>query len=172
MLARSQALLADGPEAETLYEEAIELLLACRAVPQLARAHLLYGEWLRRHRRRRDARDHLRRAQGMFVAMSADGFAARAEGELQATGERSRAREPNGRTSNATEAMTAQEARIAGLVVAGSSTPEIAAQLFLSPRTIEYHLHKIYRKLSVSSRVELARLLMTSERPNRDPVGR
>jgi DNA-binding CsgD family transcriptional regulator/tetratricopeptide (TPR) repeat protein len=160
MLARSCALLAAGEEAEAFYREAIERLVECRAVPQLARAHLLYGEWLRRHRRRRDAREHLRRAEGMFVAMSAEGFAARARGELLATGEHTLSRE-----SRRTETLTAQEARIASLVAAGSSNPATAAQLFLSPRTVEYHLHKIYRKLGVSSRVELARTLIENERP-------
>ena len=165
MLARSRALLAEDDAAAALYQEAIERLVACRAAPQLARAHLLYGEWLRRRRRRRDARDHLRRAQGMFVAMSADGFAARAGGELQAAGERSRIREPE-----ATETLTAQESRIASLVAAASSNPQIAAQLFLSPRTVEYHLHKIYRKLGVTSRVELARMLMANELVDGDGV--
>jgi DNA-binding NarL/FixJ family response regulator len=94
----------------------------------------------------------------MCVAMSMEGFAVRAQGELQATGDRTRPRE-----TRAIEALTPQESRIAGLVVDASSTPEIAAQLFLSPRTIEYHLHKIYRKLGVSSRVELARVLLASE---------
>jgi DNA-binding CsgD family transcriptional regulator len=165
MVARSRALLAEDAAAGALYEEAIERLVACRAAPQLARAHLLYGEWLRRRRRRRDARDHLRRARGMFVAMSADGFAARAEGELQAAGERSRIREPE-----VTETLTAQESRIASLVAAASSNPQIAAQLFLSPRTVEYHLHKIYRKLGVTSRVELARMFMANELVDGDGV--
>lgn len=166
MLARSCALLADAqPAAESLYLEAIERLTACRAVPQLARTHLVYGEWLRRRRRRRDARDHLRRAAGMFVAMGADGFAARAEAELRATGERSRARR-----AQEAEALTPQETRIARLVAAAASNPEIAAQLFLSPRTIEYHLHKIYRKLGVSSRVELAGVLLAHHGAEEDPA--
>jgi DNA-binding CsgD family transcriptional regulator len=155
MLARSRALLADGEDAERLYEEAIARLADSHAAPQLARAHLLYGEWLRRRRRRRDAREHLRRAQGMFVAMSANTFAARAGSELQATGERSPARKPD-----TAEELTPQETRIAGLVAGAASNPEIAAQLFLSPRTVEYHLRKIYRKLGVASRVELAGLIM------------
>jgi DNA-binding CsgD family transcriptional regulator len=166
MLARSRALLAEGEEAESLYREAIERLVECRAVPHLARAHLLYGEWLRRQRRRRDAREHLRRAEGMFVAMSVEGFAARAQSELHATGERARPRE-----TGAVEALTPQEARIAGLVADAASTREIAAQLFISPRTVEYHLHKIYRKLGVSSRVELARALLASEHADDLPRG-
>jgi DNA-binding CsgD family transcriptional regulator len=164
MLARSRALLAEGKKAESLYREAIDRLVECRAVPHLARAHLLYGEWLRRQRRRRHAREHLRRAEGMFVAMSVEGFAARAQGELQATGERTRRRE-----TPEIEELTPQEARIAGLVVEAASTPEIAAQLFLSPRTVEYHLHKIYRKLGVSSRVELARALLGTEHQDDPP---
>jgi DNA-binding NarL/FixJ family response regulator len=103
----------------------------------------------------------------MFVAMSVEGFAARAQSELQATGERARPRE-----TGAVQALTPQEARIAGLVADASSTPEIAAQLFISPRTVEYHLHKIYRKLRVSSRIELARALLAGEHgydPPRDP---
>jgi DNA-binding CsgD family transcriptional regulator len=164
MLARSGALLAEGDEAELLYREAIERLGECRVVPQLARAHLLYGEWLRRRRRRRDAREHLRRAEGMFVAMSVEGFAARARGELQATGEHIGPRQPQ-----PTDALTAQEARIAALVADASSNSAIAAQLFLSPRTIEYHLQKVYRKLGVTSRIELARTLMVSETPEHEP---
>jgi DNA-binding CsgD family transcriptional regulator len=164
MLARSRALLAEGKKAESLYREAIDRLVECRAVPHLARAHLLYGEWLRRQRRRRHAREHLRRAEGMFVAMSVEGFAARAQGELQATGERTRRRE-----TPEIEELTPQEARIAGMVVEAASTPEIAAQLFLSPRTVEYHLHKIYRKLGVSSRVELARALLGTEHQDGPP---
>jgi DNA-binding NarL/FixJ family response regulator len=100
----------------------------------------------------------------MFVAMSVEGFAARARGELQATGERTRRRE-----TREIEELTPQEARIAGLVVEAASTPEIAAQLFLSPRTVEYHLHKIYRKLGVSSRVELARALLGTEHQDDPP---
>jgi ATP/maltotriose-dependent transcriptional regulator MalT len=155
MLARSRALLADDAEAESLYREAIERLAESRALPQLARAHLLYGEWLRRQRRRRNAREHLRRAEGMFVAMGAKTFATRTRHELEATGEHVGPRE-----QPPTEVLTPQEARIADLVATGASNPEIGAQLFISPRTVEYHLHKIFGKLGVSSRVELTRVLM------------
>ena len=157
MLARSRALL-DGPEAEALYAEAIERLAECRAVPQLARAHLLYGEWLRRHRRRRDAREHLRRAHGLFVAMSADVFAERTRGELEATGEH-----VTPRADGRSDVLTPQEARIAALAAAGDSNPEIGARLYISSRTVEYHLHKIYRKLAISSRVELVHALDAAE---------
>jgi DNA-binding CsgD family transcriptional regulator len=153
MLARSRALLTDGPGAESLYREAIDRLANCRAVPELARAHLVYGEWLRRERRRRDARTHLRRAEGMFVGMRADAFAARAAAELRATGEHVLPHDWR------TQELTPQQARIAALAAEGASNLEIGTQLFISPRTVEYHLAKVYRKLGISSRVELARIL-------------
>jgi DNA-binding CsgD family transcriptional regulator len=156
MLARSRALLATIEEAEPMYREAIGRLAECRAVPQLARAHLLYGEWLRRERRRRDAREQLRRAEGMFVAMSAETFTVRTQRELLLTGEHM-----TSRRDVHTAGLTAQEMRIADLASAGASNPDIGAQLFISPRTVEYHLRKVYRKLGISSRVELARRLIT-----------
>lgn len=159
MLARSRALVADGPEADALHREAIERLGRTAAMPQLARAYLLHGEWLRRRRRRRDARGQLRRAHGMFVAMSAGTFEERALVELEATGER-RSR-PEGARER--EALTAQEQQVARLAAEGASNPEIGARLFISARTVEYHLHKIYRKLGVSSRVQLAAVLGTRE---------
>jgi DNA-binding CsgD family transcriptional regulator len=167
-LARSRALLAQGDDAEQLYLEAIERLGASRARPQLARAHLLYGEWLRRRRRRRDAREHLRRSESMFVTLGADAFAARARSELRATGETQAARGPRG-----SERLTAQETRIANLVADGASNPEIGALMFISPRTVEYHLHKIFQKLGVSSRGEIARRLPTDglDQAERAPYG-
>jgi DNA-binding CsgD family transcriptional regulator len=156
VLARSRALLAEGNGAEGLYEEAIEHLRRSRAVPQLARAHLLYGEFLRRERRRRDARTHLATAFDMFVAIGAEPFAERARVELVATGKRARRRAAAGPTDE----LTPQEANIARLVAAGSSNAEVAAALFISPRTVEYHLHKIFRKLGISSRTQLARLML------------
>ncbi|MGZ4408780.1 MAG: LuxR C-terminal-related transcriptional regulator [Gaiellaceae bacterium] len=155
MLARSRALLAEGEEAELLYREAIQHLVECRAVPQLARAHLLYGEWLRRERRRRDAREQLRHAEGMFVAMGAEAFTARTQGELRVTED-----DTKSRRRARILGLTAQETRIAGLAAAGSSNPKIGAELFISPRTVEYHLRNVYRKLGVSSRVDLARRLI------------
>ncbi len=158
MLARSRALVSSDREAEPLYRAAVEHLQNCRVAPQLARAHLLYGEWLRRQNRRRDARTQLRTAHEMFRFMGAEAFDERARQELVATGERVRGREPG-----TEELLTPQEARIVGLVAEGGSNPEIAAQLFISPRTVEYHLHKVFRKLGVGSRASLIRLQLGSE---------
>jgi DNA-binding CsgD family transcriptional regulator len=150
--ARSRALLADGAAAEELYREAIERLGACRQGVELARAHLLYGEWLRANHRRRDARAELRAAHERFTAMGAAPFAERACGGLQALGESPPA--PGERTSG--DELTAHEAQIARLARQGHSNPEIGAQLFLSPRTVEYHLAKVYTKLGIRSRGQLA----------------
>ena len=158
MLARSRALISTDTEAELLYQAAIEHLQNCRVAPHLGRAHLLYGEWLRRQNRRRDARGQLRTAHEMFQFMGAEAFASRARLELVATGERVRRRE-----GGAKELLTPQEARISRLVADGASNPEIAAQLFISPRTVEYHLHKVFRKLGVGSRADLIRLQLDSE---------
>jgi DNA-binding CsgD family transcriptional regulator len=149
--ARSVALLTDGLPAEKLYREAIERLGRCRASAHVARAHLLYGEWLRRERRRVDAREELRIAHDMFSSMGAAAFAARAHRELLATGERARKR--NVETARH---LTPQEEEIARLAGAGNSNPQIAAQLFISARTVEYHLHKVFTKLAITSRSQLA----------------
>ena len=159
LLARSRALLASDTDAEPLYLEAIGHLEQCRARPQLARAHLVYGEWMRRQRRRRDARERLRTAHDMFTAMGAGAFAERARVELLATGERARQR-----TSEIIEELTPQEAQIARLVSEGDSNRDIAAQLFLSPSTVDYHLRKVFRKTGVTSRTQLART-MTADPP-------
>ena len=152
--ARSRALLSDGEPAENLYREAIERLSRTRVRVELARAHLVYGEWLRRQNRRVDARDQLRTAYEMLAAMGIDGFAERARRELLATGETVRKR-----TDETAGQLTGQEAQIARLAGEGNTNPEIGAQLFLSPRTVEYHLHKAFRKLGVSSRRELRRAM-------------
>jgi DNA-binding CsgD family transcriptional regulator len=151
LLARSRALLAEPADSPVKYEEAIERLGRAQTPPQLARAHLLYGEWLRRQRRRREGRDQLRTAHDMFDAMGLALFAERAAVELRATGERARKREVG-----AAEELTPQEAQIAALVSRGEANRDIAAQLFISPSTVEYHLRKTFRKLGVTSRTQLA----------------
>ena len=159
LLARSRALLAGDADAEPLYAEAVKHLTQCRARPQLARAYLLHGEWLRRQRRRRDAREQLRTTHEMFTSMGAEAFAERARVELLATGERARQR-----TAGTEAELTPQEAQIARLVSEGDSNRDIAAQLFLSPSTVDYHLRKVFRKTGVTSRTQLART-MTADRP-------
>jgi DNA-binding CsgD family transcriptional regulator len=148
--ARSRALLSEGQAAEDLYRQALDRLGCARVRWPLARAHLIYGEWLRRENRRVDAREQLRTAHQMFIAMGAEGFAGRAARELLATGERVRKRSPDTPTQ-----LTARETQIARLAAEGLSNPEIAAQLFMSRRTVEYHLHKIFAKLAIGSRNEL-----------------
>jgi DNA-binding CsgD family transcriptional regulator len=152
--ARSRALLTDGPSAEPLYEEAVERLAHGRLAPHLARAQLLYGEWLRRENRRLDAREQLRVAHDTFSRIGADGFAERARRELSATGETARRR-----TDDTRSLLTAQEAQIARLARDGLSNPEIGAQLFISPRTVQYHLRKVFQKLDITSRNQLGRVL-------------
>jgi ATP/maltotriose-dependent transcriptional regulator MalT len=149
--ARSRALVSDGPAAENAYREAIERLGRTQLRTELARAHLLYGEWLRRDGRRRAARAELRTAHEMLAAIGMDAFAERAQRELLATGETVRKRRAETR-----DELTAQEAQIARLARDGLSNPEIGARLFLSPRTVEWHLHKVFAKLGVRSRRELA----------------
>jgi DNA-binding CsgD family transcriptional regulator len=157
--ARTEALLADDAHAEALYASAVGHLRQTRAVLHLARAHLLYGEWLRRQRRRREAREQLRTAHEMFSSLRAAGFAARARAELEATGEHARRRSAD----VAADALTPQEARIARLAAEGSSNPEIADQLYVSRRTVESHLTKIYAKLGVNSRTQLAYIMLRAD---------
>jgi len=152
--ARSRALLSDGASAERLYREAIERLGRTRVRVELARAHLLYGEWLRRESRRVDAREQLRAAHQMLTAMGIEGFAERARRELLSTGETMRKY-----TAETAADLTAQEAQIARLAGDGHTNPEIGVQLFISARTVEWHLRKVFSKLGVSSRKELRRML-------------
>jgi DNA-binding CsgD family transcriptional regulator/tetratricopeptide (TPR) repeat protein len=148
--ARSRALLSDGATAEELYRESIDRLSRTQLRPELARAHLLYGEWLRRGGRRFDAREQLRTAHDMFVAIGMEAFAERARRELIATGEKMRKRSDQTR-----DELTPQEEQIARLARVGLSNPEIGAQLFISARTVEWHLGKVFTKLRISSRREL-----------------
>jgi DNA-binding CsgD family transcriptional regulator len=156
--ARSRALVSEGEAAEGLYRAAVDRLGRTRLRVDLGRAHLVYGEWLRRENRRTDAREQLRTAHQMFVTMGAEGFAERTGRELGATGERVRKR----RTTDAPALLTARETQIARLAGDGLSNPEIAAQLFMSRRTVEYHLHKVFTKLAISSRNQLHGLLAKS----------
>ncbi|MBV9415460.1 MAG: winged helix-turn-helix transcriptional regulator [Solirubrobacterales bacterium] len=154
LLARSRALLASGGDAERLYGEALEHLEQCQAAGELARTHLLYGEWLSAHRRRRDAREHLRIAYASFDAMGAAAFAERARGRLVATGEPAKAHTPDGR-----EALTAHETNVAVLAGRGASNQEIAEELFISASTVAYHLRKVFTKLRITNRGQLAQAL-------------
>jgi DNA-binding CsgD family transcriptional regulator len=157
--ARSQALLGEGESADRLYREAIELLGRTRLRPELARAHLLYGEWLRRENRRVDARAELREAHEQASAIGMEAFAERARRELEVTGEKVRRR-----TGETRDELTAQEWQIARLARDGLSNPEIGARLFLSPRTVEWHLRKVFTKLGIRSRRDLRGAL-----PDADP---
>ncbi|MFI2102663.1 AAA family ATPase [Isoptericola sp. NPDC019693] len=152
--ARCSALLSTGGEADALYRAAIEHLDGDGVTAEVARTHLLYGEWLRREGRRAAAREHLRRAHELFAAMPAVAFAERARRELLATGARVRARD-----ATETAQLTAQEAQIATLAADGMTNPKIGSELFLSPHTVEWHLRKVYTKLGISSRRELSRAL-------------
>jgi DNA-binding CsgD family transcriptional regulator len=150
--ARVRALLTEGDAADSLYRESIAHLSGTRLRLELARTHLLYGEWLRRERRRLDARTQLRISLEAFTSMGAAAFARRAERELLATGERARKR-----TVDTIDQLTPQETQIARLAANGHTNRDIAAQLFISPSTVEYHLRKAFRKLGVKSRTQLER---------------
>jgi ATP/maltotriose-dependent transcriptional regulator MalT len=152
--ARSRALMSDGQVAEALYREAIDRLGRCRVGLDLARARLLYGEWLRRRARRVDAREQLRGARASFAEMGAGAFAQRAERELLATGETARKR-----TIETTDDLTPHEARIARMARDGASNQDIATELFVSRKTVEYHLHKVFSKLGISTRQQLEYVL-------------
>jgi DNA-binding CsgD family transcriptional regulator len=161
--ARSRALVSDGEAAERLYREALGRLARTRLRVELARTRLLYGEWLRLQNRRVDAREQLRTAHEMFAGMGAAGFAERTARELRATGERIRKR-----TTDLPARLTTREAQIARLADDGQSNPEIAARLFMSPRTVEYHLHKVFTKLDITSRNQL-RGVLASQRNEGHP---
>jgi DNA-binding CsgD family transcriptional regulator len=151
--ARSEALLVEDLQAEELYVEAVDRLGRSRMAVDLARAHLLFGEWLRRQRRRLDARTQLRTAHDLFSDFGMEAFAERARVELEATGQHARRR-----TVDTLAQLTPQEAQISRLVAQGNTNREIAAQLFISPSTVEY-LRKVFRKLNVKSRTQLANRL-------------
>jgi DNA-binding CsgD family transcriptional regulator len=155
---RSRALVSDGDTADRLYRDALSHLARTRVRVELARTHLLYGEWLRRERRRRDAREQLRAAYEMLVAMNAGALTDRAERELLATGDIIRKR-----TAAIADQLTSQEAEVARLAHGGLSNAEIGARLFISPRTVEYHLRKVFAKLGIGSRQQLGAAL--AERP-------
>ena len=159
--ARVRALLSEGEAADGLYRESIERLGRTRVRVELARTHLLYGEWLRRERRRVDAREQLRTAHEMLDTMGIEAFAERARRELLATGETARKR-----TVETRDELTAQEAQIARLARDGLSNPEIGTRLFISPRTVKYHLRKVFMKLDISSRNELDRVLPSDATPS------
>ena len=151
MEARCRGLLSDD---ESYYQESAERLARSRATVELARSRLLYGEWLRRENRRVDAREQLRAAHDMFERMGAAAFAERARRELSATGETVRKR-----AFEVPDELTTQEAQVARLAAQGRTNPEIGTLLFISPRTVEYHLHKVFSKLGVSSRREIGTAL-------------
>jgi ATP/maltotriose-dependent transcriptional regulator MalT len=160
MHARCQALLATPDSAEELYREAIRRLSNTRIRSETARARLLYGEWLRREKRRVDAREELRQAHEMFTAMGVEGFAERTRRELLATGETVRKR-----SVETLSQLTSQEAQIARLAANGRTNPEIGAELFISSRTVEWHLRKVYPKLGITSRRQLSKALSANVRP-------
>lgn len=161
---RCRALLSEGELAETLYRNALDRLKSTKLRLDLARTRLLYGEWLRREGRPADAREQLRVAHALFTEFGCEGFAERARIELRATGERARKR-----TADTANDLTPQESQIAHLVARGATNVEIAAQLFISPSTVEYHLHKVFRKVGIRSRTQLARWVHeTSQRGSVD----
>jgi DNA-binding CsgD family transcriptional regulator len=154
--ARARALVSGGEAADSSYREAIDYLGRTRLRVEVGRAQLLYGEWLRRQRRIRDAREQLRRAYSLFTGIGMEAFAEQARAEMRATGAQALKR-----TTGTPDVLTAQEGLIARLASQGASNPQIAAQLFISPATVAYHLGKVFAKLGISSRSQLARTLPT-----------
>jgi DNA-binding CsgD family transcriptional regulator len=168
--ARSRALVSQGGAAEDLYRESIDRLGRTRLRPDLARAHLLYGEWLRRENRRVDAREQLRTAHDLLDEMGMEAFAERARRELLATGETARKRTARTTTTTvASQQLTAQEAQVAQLARDGLSNPEIGARLFISAHTVQHHLGHVFNKLGITSRGQLDRVLPGS--PDGGPPG-
>jgi DNA-binding CsgD family transcriptional regulator len=164
--ARSRALVSEGSAADNLYREAVDRFGRTRLRTELARAHLLYGEWLRREGRRTQARDQLRTALGMLDEIGMDGFAERARRELAATGETARKRTVPSAVKSG-EALTAQEAQVVQLARDGLANPEIGVRLFISSHTVQYHLGKVFGKLGISSRGQLHTVLPSSPVPGR-----
>jgi ATP/maltotriose-dependent transcriptional regulator MalT len=162
--ARIRALLSQGDAADNYYQESIEHLGRTSIRAELARSHLLYGEWLRRERRRAEARDHLRTAHDMLDTMGIEAFAQRARRELHATGEIARKR-----TVETSGQLTAQEAQVARLARDGLSNPEIGTRLFISAHTVAYHLRKVFTKLGITSRSQLDRVLPSDSRTVQRP---
>jgi DNA-binding CsgD family transcriptional regulator len=158
LVARCRALVADGSSAEALYEEALDHLGKTSWRTEVARTHLLFGEWLRRQRRRTEAREQLRQAYEMFDTMGARAFSERARVELLATGERARTR----RVETAHD-LTSRELQIARLAAQRATSREIAGQLFISANTVDYHLRKVFQKLGVNSRRDLSGVLLETE---------
>jgi DNA-binding CsgD family transcriptional regulator len=158
LLARSEALAATGPEAEAGFIEAIELLSNPKMSFELAKTQLLFGEWLRRQGRRRDARSQLQAAYEELDALGIDHLAERAKIELAATGERARRR-----TYDTQDDLTPQEAQVARMAAQGARNTEIGNRLFISPATVEYHLSKVYRKLGIDSRAKLVRSMLLAD---------
>jgi DNA-binding CsgD family transcriptional regulator len=158
--ARVRALLSDGEAADRWYRESLERLGRTPIRAELGRSHLLYGEWLRRQRRRTESRDQLRTAHRMLEEMGMRAFADRARRELRAAGEAARPRTaPGARAAGSSHGLTSQEAEVARLARDGLSNPEIGARLFISPRTAAYHLSSVFTKLGISSRSQLHRVL-------------
>jgi DNA-binding CsgD family transcriptional regulator len=165
LLARARALLETRDAAEELFQESVDRLTATEVVTELARTRLTYGEWLRRHHRPLDARAQLREAYESFAAMGAAAFAQRARGELVATG--GRAALP---TPRAAHGLTPQEGQVARLAAAGATNAEIASRLFVTVSTVEYHMHKVLRKLDVTSRRQLTGALAGAPPGRRAPA--
>ena len=163
LLARSEALTSTGAHAESQFQRALELMAGRHLAPELARTQLLFGEWLRRLGRRREAREHLQAAFEHFNVNGMVVLAKRARREIEATGERARKR-----SYETQDDLTPQEAQVAHMAAEGARNAEIAARMFISPATVEYHMSKVYRKLGVDSRAKLVRLMLLASADDRE----